>query len=181
MTYFEYFPFMAYDVKGTKQYKLMPQIIKRVKLRAGIKSGMFLFDNYDVQDGEKPEDVAFKWFGDASLHWVILMTNNVTDRYYEWPMTQPQFQEFIEDKYGLANIDGIHHYEITQASGPTSGTGPTDYSYLVECNSDEDGASSVSNREYEERLQDKYRQIRLLNPKYLTQFVEEFENLVRGE
>ena len=37
MTYFEYFPLMAYDVKGTKQYKLMPQIIKRVKLRAGIK------------------------------------------------------------------------------------------------------------------------------------------------
>ena len=82
---------------------------------------MFLFDNYDVQDGEKPEDVAFKWYGDADLHWVILMTNNVTDRYYEWPMTQPQFQNFIEDKYGLANIDAIHHYEITQASGPTSG------------------------------------------------------------
>jgi len=181
MTYFELFPFMAYDVKGTGTYKLMPHIIKRVKLRAGIKSGLFLFDNYDVKDGEKPEDVAFKYYDDAGLHWVILMTNNITDRYYEWPMTQPQFQEFIEDKYGLANIDGIHHYEITQASGPTSGTGPGDYSYLVECNSDEDGATSVSNRQYEERLQDKYRQIRLLNPKYLTQFVEEFENLVRGE
>ena len=170
---------MAYDVKGTKQYKLMPQIIKRVKLRAGIKSGMFLFDNYDVQDGEKPEDVAFKWFGDAGLHWVILMTNNVTDRYYEWPMTQPQFQEFLEDKYGLANIDGIHHYEITQASGPTSGSGPDDYSHLVECNSDEDGATSVSNRDYEQRLQDKYRQIRLLDPRYLSSFVSEFELLIR--
>ena len=179
MTYFEYFPFMAYDVKGTKQYKLMPQIIKRVKLRAGIRSGMFLFDNYDVQDGEKPEDVAFKWFGDASLHWVILMTNNITDRYYEWPMTQPQFQNFIEDKYGLANIDAIHHYEITQTSGPTSSNGPSDYSHLVECNSDEDGASSVSNRDYEDRLQDQYRQIRLLDPKYITTFTEEFFALVR--
>ena len=170
---------MAYDVKGTKQYKLMPQIIKRVKLRAGIRSGMFLFDNYDVQDGEKPEDVAFKWFGDASLHWVILMTNNITDRYYEWPMTQPQFQEFIEDKYGLANIDGIHHYEITQASGRTSGQGAGDYSHLVECNSDEDGAVSVSNRDYEQRLQDKYRQIRLLDKRYLGTFVSEFELLIR--
>ena len=177
MTYFEYFPFMAYDVKGTKQYKLMPQIIKRVKLRAGIKSGMFLFDNYDVQDGEKPEDVAFKWFGDAGLHWVILMTNNVTDRYYEWPMTQPQFQEFLEDKYD--NPDGIHHYEITRTSGRTTSNGPGDYSHLVECNSDEDGASSVSNRDYEERLQDQYRQIRLLDPKYITAFTEEFFALVR--
>ena len=177
--YFTRFPMMAYDVKGTSVYKLVPDILRRVKLRSGIRSGMFIFDNYDVKDGEKPEDIAFKWYGDAQLHWVILMTNNVTDRYYEWPMTQPQFQNFIEDKYGLANIDGIHHYEITQTSGPTSSNGPNDYSYLVECNSDEDGAVSVSNRDYEQRLQDKYRQIRLLDRKYLNQFVEEFERLIQ--
>ena len=181
MPYFEYFPLMGYDVKGTNNYKLMPQIIKRVKLRSGIKSGAFLFDNYDVKDGEKPEDVAFKWFDDAGLHWVILMTNNITDRYYQWPMTQPQFQNFIEDKYGLANIDAIHHYEITQASGPTSSTGPGDYSYLVECNSDEEGAVSVSNRDYEQRLQDKYRQIRLLDKQFLGTFVNEFELLIKDQ
>ena len=177
MTYFELFPFMAYDVKGTGTYKLMPHIIKRVKLRAGIKSGLFLFDNYDVKDGEKPEDVAFKYYDDAGLHWVILMTNNVTDRYYQWPMTQPQFQEFLEDKYD--NPDGVHHYEITRTSGRTTSNGPGDYSHLVECNSDEDGASSVSNRDYEERLQDQYRQIRLLDPKFITAFTEEFFALVR--
>ena len=179
MFYFEYFPLMAYDVKGTKNYKLVPHILRRVKLRAGIRSGVFIFDNYDVKDGEKPEDVAFKWYGDAELHWVILMTNNITDRYYEWPMSQPQFQEFIEDKYGVADIDAIHHYEITQTSGPTSSSGPDDYSYLVECNSDEDGAVSVSNRGYEQRLQDKYRQIRLLDPKYVGRFVSEFERLIQ--
>ncbi len=177
--YFSRFPMMAYDIKGTSVYKLVPDILRRVKLRSGIRSGMFLFDNYDVKDGERPEDIAFKWFDDPDFHWVILMTNNITDRYYEWPMTQPQFQEFIEDKYGLANIDGIHHYEITQASGRTTSQGPNDYSYLVECNSDEDGATSVSNRDYEQRLQDKYRQIRLLDKKYLNQFVEEFERLIQ--
>ncbi len=181
MTYFELFPFMAYDVKGTGTYKLMPHIIKRVKLRTGIKSGLFLFDNYDVKEGEKPEDVAFKYYDDAGLHWVILMTNNITDRYYEWPMTQPQFQNFIEDKYGLANIDAIHHYEITQASGPTSSNGPGDYSHLVECNSDEEGAVSVSNRDYEQRLQDKYRQIRLLDKQFLGTFVNEFELLIKDQ
>ena len=172
---------MAYDVKGTKIYKLVPDILRRVKLRSGVRSGMFLFDNYDVKDGEKPEDVAFKWFGNAEYHWVILMTNNITDRYYEWPMTQPQFQNFIEDKYGLANIDAIHHYEITQASGPTSSTGPGDYSHLVECNSDEEGAVSVSNRDYEQRLQDKYRQIRLLDKQFLGTFVNEFELLIKDQ
>ena len=180
MTYFNYFPLMAYDIKGTREYKLLPQIIKRVKLRAGIKNGMFLFDNYDVKYGERPEDVAFKYYDDATLHWVILMTNNVTDRYYEWPMTEPQFQNFIEDKYGLADIDGVHHYEITQTSGPTSSNGPNDYSHLVECNSDEEGASPVTNRQYEQRLQDKSRSIRLLDQKYLSLFVQEFEQLIQG-
>ena len=179
--YFQRFPLMAYDVKGTKNYKLVTDILRRVKLRAGIKNGMFLFDNYDVKDGEKPEDIAFKWFGNSEYHWIILMTNNITDRYYEWPMTQPQFQEFLEDKYGLANIDAGHHYEITQASGPTSGSGPGDYSYLVECNSDEDGATSVSNRDYEQRLQDKYRQIRLLDKQFLGTFVNEFELLIKDQ
>ena len=177
--YFNRFPLMAYDIKGTSVYKLVPDILRRVKLRSGIRSGMFLFDNYDVKDGEKPEDVAFKWFGDPQYHWVILMTNNITDRYYEWPMTQPQFQEFLEDKYGLSNIDSVHHYEISKASGRTTSNGPSDYSHLVECNSDEDGATAVTNREYEQRLQDKYRQIRLLDRKYLNQFVEEFERLIQ--
>ena len=166
-------------MKNNNVYKLLPDILRRVKLRSGIRSGVFLFDNYDVEYGDKPEDVAFKMYGNPEFHWVVLMTNNITDRYYEWPMTQPQFQNFIEDKYGLANIDAVHHYEITQASGPTSGKGAGDYSHLVEVNSDEDGASSVSNREYEERLQDKYRQIRLLDPRYLSSFTEEFFALVR--
>ena len=86
MSYFRNFPLMAYDVKGNKDYKLLPNILRRVKLRAGIRSGTFLFDNYDVKDGERPEDIAFKWFGDAEYHWVILMTNNITDRYYQWPL-----------------------------------------------------------------------------------------------
>ena len=180
MGYFDRFPLITYDIKNNNVYKLLPDILRRVKLRSSIRSGVFMFDNYDVIDGDKPEDVAFKFYGDAEFHWVILMTNNITDRYYEWPMTQPQFQEFIEDKYGLANIDAIHHYEITTQSGRTTSNGPNDYSHLVECNSDEDGAVSVSNRGYEQRLQDKYRSIRLLSKKHLNQFVEEFEELIKG-
>jgi len=177
MAYFDRFPLMTYDMKNNNVYKLVPDILRRVKLRASIKSGVFLFDKFDVPMGDKPEDVAFKFYGDAELHWVILMTNDITDRYYQWPMTQPQLEAFLADKYD--NPDGIHHYEITRTSGRTTANGPGDYSHLVECNSDEDGALSVSNRDYEDRLQDQYRQIRLLDPKYITTFTEEFFALVR--
>ena len=177
MSYFSRFPMMAYDMSGNKVYKLLPDILRRVKLRSGIRSGAFMFDNYDVKDGERPEDIAYKWFGDAEYHWVILMTNNITDRYYQWPLSQPQFQEYLKDKYGAGNEDATHHYEITQTSGPTTSR---DYSHMVECNSDETNPTIISNRDYEQRKQDEYRQIRLLNPRYVETFVEEFENLIRG-
>jgi len=177
MAYFSRFPLMAYDMAGNENYKLLPNILRRVKLRSGIRSGSFLFDNYDVHDGERPEDIAFREYGDPELHWIILMTNNITDRYYQWPLSQPQFQEHLKDKYGAGNEDAVHHYEITQTSGPTSSR---DYSHMVECNSDEDNPTIVSNRDYEQRKQDEYRQIRLLGRKYLKTFVNEFESLIQG-
>jgi len=178
MSYFKKFPRMMYDMKNDGNYKLLPDILRRVKQKSAIKSGQFMFDDYDVRNGEKPEDIAYKWFGDAELHWIILMTNNITDRYYQWPMNQPQFEAFIKDKY--SNPDGIHHYEITKTSGNTTSQGPNDYSHLVEVNSDEDNASSISNREYEERIQDNNRSIRLLNQKYLSDFIAEFDKLIRS-
>ena len=178
MSYFSKFPLMAYDMKGDQNYKLLPDILRRVKLRTGIRTGSFLFDNYDVKDGERPEDIAFKLYGDAEYHWVVLMSNNITDRYYQWPLSQPQFQEHLADKYGAGNEDDVHHYEKTQDSGPTSSR---DSSHLVECNSDDGDPAIISNRQYEQRKQDEYRQIRLLDPRYIGAFVEEFESLIKEE
>ena len=177
MSYFSQFPKLAYDMKGNNVRKLLPDILRRVKLRSKIKSGGMLFDRYDVKDGEKPEDIAFKWFGDASLHWVILMTNNVTDRYYDWPLNHAQFAEFLTDKYG-DNVDAVHHYEVTKDSGRTTSNGPSDYSHLVEVNSDTANAISISNRQYEEREQDKKRQIQLLDKSLVGDFITEFDRLI---
>ena len=168
---------MAYDIAGNNTWKLLPNILRRVKLRSGLRTGSFLFDAYDVKEGERPEDIAYRVYGDTELHWVILMTNNITDRYYQWPLTQPQFQEHLKDKYGAGNEDATHHYEITQTSGPTTSR---DYSHMVECNSDETNPTIISNREYENRKQDEYRQIRLLDPRFIDSFIEEFDNLIRG-
>ena len=58
MSYFSKFPLTAYDIKGNEVRKLLPDILRRVKLRSLIKSGGMLFDKYDVKEGEKPEDIA---------------------------------------------------------------------------------------------------------------------------
>ena len=179
MSYFDKFPLIVYDIKGDNKFKLLPDILRRVKLRSNLQEGAVLFDKYDVKEGENPEDVAFKWFGSADLHWVILLTNNVTDRYYDWPLSQPDFAEFLTDKYGAGNEDSAHHYELVRSSGKTTSSGPSDYSHRVEVNSDETDAITVTNREYEERLQDQKRQIKLLSKSFLADFIEEFDILVR--
>ena len=69
---------MVYDIKGNKTYKLLPDILKRVKIRSGLSASRFVFDKYNVKEGEKPEDVAFKYYGDAQYHWVIMIVNNLT-------------------------------------------------------------------------------------------------------
>ena len=148
----------------------------RVKVRDKILNEAMLYDSYDVPSGERPEDTAFKHFGSSQYHWVILLTNNMTDSYYDWPLSEQDFESHITDKY--TNPDAIHHYEITQSSGPQTGSGPDDYTHKIEVNSDTVGAQSVSNREYEQRLQDDKRSIKLLSPNYLQTLIEEFNNLV---
>jgi len=175
--YFRNFTKGMYDIKGDGNKKLVTDLMTRVKVREKILNEAMLYDTYDVPNGEKPEDTAFKHFGSAQYHWVILLTNDITDRYYGWPLTDQDFETYITQKYD--NPDAIHHYEITQLSGPQTGNGPDDYSYKIEVNSTEPGAQSVSNREYEQRLQDEKRQIKLLDPNYLITFLDEFEKLVR--
>ena len=176
MAYFSKFPKGVYDIAGDKKLKLVTDIMRRVKVRAKVLNEASLYDDYDVPSGERPEVTAFKHFVDTELHWVILLTNDITDAYYGWPLSDQDFEKYVNDKY--ANPAGIHHYEITQSSGNTTGSSPDDYSHKIEVNETEAGAESVSNYEYERREQDKLRSIKLLDPAFLGLFIEEFERLV---
>ena len=99
--------------------------------------------------------------------------NNISDRFYGWPLSEQQFLDYLDSKYD--NPGAIHHYEIAQTSGPTTSL---DNSHTIEVNSTESGATSVSNMEYEQRLQDNKSLIKILHRGYLSEFVDEFARLV---
>ena len=169
--YFNNFPLIPYDSVGDGEFKLVTNLLKRVAVRTKVRTNTAIFDTYDVKEGETPEIIADMLYNDAELHWVILLMNNVTDRYHQWPKNTNQFLAYINDKY--SNVDATHHYEISQVSGDTTikidiGTDNTGHS----------GASAVTNFEYEEALEDKKRSIRLLDPAYLGAFVAEYEKLM---
>ena len=96
-------------------FKDVTNLLRRVGLRANVRTNVLIYDTYDVKEGETPEIIAHKLYGDPELHWVVLMVNNVTDRYHDWPMSTPQFLAFVTDKYSDPNA--THHYEIAQSSG----------------------------------------------------------------
>jgi len=171
--YFSNFPLIIYDSVGNGNFKIVTNLMKRVAMRTKVRTNTLFFDTYDVKEGETPEILADKLYGDSTLHWIILYVNNITDRYHQWPMSSGQFNDFIDDKY--SNINAVHHYEISQTSGDTSvkidiGTDTTGYS--------EADLTTITNREFEEERQDTIRQIRLLDPTYVPQFIEEFETLI---
>ena len=141
-------------------------------LRQKVKVNTMFFDTYDVKNGETPESIAFKLYDNAELHWVVMLVNNITDRFHDWPMTEAQFLNFINDKY--SNPDAVHHYEIEQESGDTSikiniGTDNTDYPT----------ATLITNYEHEQEVQDNKRKIRLLDPSFVDDFVDEFKLLIK--
>ena len=119
MFYFEQFPKIPYDITGTNDFKLTPDIFRRVKARSKILNNVVLLDDYDVQEGDKPEDVAFKAYGDAKYFFVVCLVNNIVNRFYDWPLDEYNFQQFVADKYEIPNA--AHHYEKTQSSGKQSG------------------------------------------------------------
>ena len=171
--YFANFPLIPYDNYGTGDFRLTPNILKRIAVRANIKTTTSLFDTYDVKEGETPEMIADKLYGNPEFHWVVLMMNDVVDRYHQWPMSRRQFLAHLNDKY--TNVDAVHHYEISQSSGDTNikiniGTSNTDHPTATE----------ITNREYEQERQDSLRKIRLLDPDFIDDFVTEFEILLEG-
>jgi hypothetical protein len=174
--YFSYFPKGTYDIRNDGNEKVVTDLMVRVKVKSKVLDESTLYDLYDVPEGETPEITALKHFGNSQYHWVILLTNDITDRYYGWPLTTYEFENYINDKY--TNPDGVHHYEITQSSGKIKGEGPSDYEHKLIVNSTTPNAEAITNRDYEQRLQDQKRQIKLLNAAYLPILLDEFANLV---
>ena len=165
------FPVIPYDSVGDYKFKDVTNLLRRVALRAKVKTSTLLYDTYDVKNGETPESLADKLYGDSELHWIIMLINDITDRYHEWPMSEAQFSQYLKDKY--SNPDAVHHYEIPQESGDTDvkiniGTSNADYPT----------ATLITNYEHEQKLQDDKRKIRLLDPSFISQFVTEYKSLM---
>ena len=172
--YFDLFPTIEYKNVGLTTTKTVTNILKRAAIRSAIKENRVIFTQYIIKGNETPESLAFDFYDDAELHWVILLSNDIYDRYHQWPMNVNQFLSYVGDKY--SNPNGVHHYEISQTSGDT-----TVKINIGTTNADYPSATAITNIEYEEARQNKLRRIKILQPNQVATITNEFASLMKDE
>lgn len=161
--YFNKFPTIFYDfnIKGKSVLKPVKDITNNVRLRTAILENILLFDEYDIQEGETPEIIAAKFYGNPEYHWVIMLCNQRYNYTTDFPKTQRSLEEYINAKYDEPY--GAHHYEDEKG-------------FIV--NSDTPGAVPISNYQYEDRLNETKRRIKMISPKLLQQVLNQFKDIM---
>ena len=101
--FFSEFPKIGYSLDDNATQQVVVDILKRVIIQKEYQENAAYYEEYDIKHGETPEEISFRFYGTASLHWIILMVNNIIDPRFEWPMSEENLVKQVESKYGGEN------------------------------------------------------------------------------
>jgi len=195
--YFSYLPEVDYvnrlpDAKIGDFIKVK-NLFKKGKIRDDIFQDLSFFTKYKIVGNDRPDNVAFEVYGDASLDWVVLLCNNILNIQTEWPMEQNNFDAYLLDKYGDYDTlyNGIHHYETTEVRNsnnflivPAGLEVQSNYTvsfYDVGTDTQIDARNitvPVTNYEYEDNIEDGKRNIFILKQEYLGIILNDMEEIM---
>ena len=178
--------------QAISNYIEVKNLFKKAKLRDDIFSDLSFFTKYSILGDERPDNVAYKFYNDSTLDWIILLSNNVINVQTEWPLSQQGFYNYLIDKYGSEEVfNEVHHYETIQVNN-TNGAiivraglkVPSDYSIsYFDVNNGQtmnyrNITVEVSNYDYEEKIQNDKRNIFVLKPNYLNLIFNDLEDIM---
>ena len=113
MFYFNSFPKIIttdYNNNGI----VLTNIIKRVNIIPSLLKNPLLIYTYDLQEGDTPDIVANKYYGDSYRYWLALFSNNIINPQWQWPMSSSVFDNYIQNKYAdaaaAANVVSVLEY-----------------------------------------------------------------------
>ena len=184
------------DGRSEGDYSLVKNLFKRAKLREDVYQDLSFFTKYDVLGDDRPDNVADLVYGDPTLDWVVLLSNNIVNVQSEWPLSQGDFNRYITDKYDSEEIlySGIHHYESREVkasdgtiiipSGARVSIGQS-VSFYDELSDQQvirtDVAMPITNFMHEDRLNNEKRSIFLLKPMYLNILFDDIEEIMANK
>lgn len=162
--YFKNFDTIVYpfNIKGQDVGIVVKDITKNIRIRKDVLDNVTLYEEYNIIDGETPEIISERVYGNPNYHWVIMLANNRFDYIEDFPKDYYALQKIITSKYGEAAND-IHHYE--------NGEGfvvPHDYPL----------ARPISNATHEEQLNEAKRKIKIISPEVLPLLIKNFKDLI---
>ena len=192
--YFSKFPKILYALKGDKVQQLITDIVHRCRIRKVVQDNTAVFTKWIISDGETPEMVAHKYYGDPNYWWVVMMSNNLQDPYYDWPLGYNQLVATLVKMYGsiTESQQAIHHYEdengnwIDQITYNSVGLASWDENVETFNQIQDDWGSlnsvsrvSVTCYDYWSAVNESKREIKLLDSQFLPQVVKEIDKLLQ--
>ena len=194
--YFDLIPDFDYvsrlpDAK-ISDYIRVKNFFRRATLREDIFQSLTFFTKYSVEGNDRPDNVAHKVYENSDLDWVILLANNITHIPTEWPMPQNDFDRFLLDKYdNYDNLyNGVHHHETVEVKDSNDVTivpaglevssdfNQTYYDYYVSgMVTASDITRPVTNYQYEEKIENKKRDIFILKPEYISVVMDDIDDI----
>ena len=197
MGYFRELPNMRYpsflpDKNSSLEFVETKNLFRRIKLRDDFKNIITLFDKFEVPEGLRPDTVAEGLYGSDELDWVVLITAGITNVRNQWPLSSKEIYDYSLEKYG-ADLNNPRYWvtkEIRDSNGKLimSKDNVVDpdfsisyYDTGLSINVTKSGSevrTAVSNYEYETLLNDKKRNIFVLKPEFLQQFLNDFRDLM---
>jgi len=191
MSYFRELPNLEYESPfatriSNSSYVRAKNIFRRMKIRDDLQNIFTLFNKYEIREGARPDTIAEELYGKSDLDWVVLISANIINVRDQWPLSNKDLYDYTVSKYGLENINNVHHHETKEIKNSrgdiiiTKGkVVDSDFSvtYLDTGISDTpistNVTTSISNYEYEVRENKKKETIYLLKPSYLQQFLND--------
>ena len=182
------YPSLVNDRNSVYDYQIVKNLFKRAVIRDDIFDEITAFTKYSVRGDERPDQIAYNFYNDSGLDWVVLTTNNIIHVRDEWPMGNQDFLTYLNEKYTEQELANIHHYEtdlIRNSRGqliqPEGMTVPENYSITYLDNGvlrTESKITSFTFLEHETRLNDNKRNINILKQEYLTLFLEDIADIM---
>jgi len=173
-------------------YIPVKNLFKKGYLRDDIFQDLTFFTKYQVQGDDRPDNIAYTLYDDASLDWVILLSNNIINIQTEWPMPQADLDRYLLEKYGSYEAqEEIHHYETQEVKNSTgvvivkegltveSDFSVEFYDWMIDSLETKQGITTpISNYEYELKKEDAKRNIFALKPRYLNIVKDDLEEMM---
>ena len=178
------------DRDSSLDYIKVKNLFRRVKVRDDLKKYFTVFDRITIKDGARPDQVAEKVYGNAELDWVVLITAGIINVNNEWPLSSYELYNYSLEKYG-ALLNATKHYETIEIRDernrlilPKGKIVDSDFSIPNPSNPLTDLTGNairigISYYEYETRLNERKRQIDLLKPRYLDQFLKDMRKIMK--